>query len=453
MIALLALVFFLQGIPLRPNEGGTITGVLKDANGKPAVRVRVGAIPQPDGPVDLASASAMISIAETDAAGRYRLEDVPAGRYYIAAGRVDFPTYFPGTQALARGTVVSITSRAVVEGIDFVLQDSSIRVPGLDLLFGLPASLTFSIPLQASVEGGGKLPVFSPGGFMFIRLTNLATGIRTEVPINESSCVVSGPTAEYRVSIENLPPGYRIKSMMAGTTDLTTSNLQLSSLSFKTLASAGLINSLSLGSAPMTATTTVSVVLARAGSETTAATSVRIAGRAGNGERRSIYLDGKPGTFYSDGTFEFRGVQAGRHTLATIENPGAGRPLGGSLIVGNRDVDGINLDEVSLLPMDIRSPAPTTGTQPAGTLIRLPSLRVVVVDEASRQPTGPGTVYVIGPFGTSFDLPAEGRFEFPRLLPGKYSFEIQVFRHITITRTVVMGDEDVDLELSVTSLE
>jgi hypothetical protein len=281
-------------------------------------------------------------------------------------------------------------------------------------------------------------------------LTNITTGVRTEVPINASSCVVSGPTADYQVSIENLPPGYRIKSMMAGTTDLTTSSLRLSSLTFKTLASAGLISSLSLGSAPMTATTTVSVVLARVGLEPPAASGVRIAGRAGNGERRSIYLDGKPGTFYSDGTFEFRGVPPGRHTLATIENPGAGLPLGAALIAGDRDVEGINLSEISLLPMDVRSPGPTTGTQAAGTLIRLPSLRVVVVDEASRQPTGPGTVYIIGPFGTSFDLPAEGRFEFPRLLPGKYSFEIQVFRHATITRTVVVGDEDVDLELSVT---
>ena len=54
---------------------------------------------------------------------------------------------------------------------------------------------------------------------------------------------------------------------------------------------------------------------------------------------------------------------------------------------------------------------------------------------------------MLGPLGTSLDLPSDGRFEFARLLPGSYSFEIRVFRHSTITRTIVVKDEDVDLQL------
>ena len=85
-------------------------------------------------------------------------------------------------------------------------------------------------------------------------------------------------------------------------------------------------------------------------------------------------------------------------------------------------------------------------------MLRLGALRLSVVEEGILEPAGPGTVYVLGPLGTSFDLPSDGRFEFPHLLPGSYSFEIRVFRHATITRTIVMGDEDVDLSLPTAGL-
>ena len=90
----LLMLVFGQGIPVLPNESGTITGVLRNAAGMPAAGVRVGAVQQPESVSDLAGATAMVSIAETDETGRYRLENVPPGRYYIAAGRVDFPSFF-----------------------------------------------------------------------------------------------------------------------------------------------------------------------------------------------------------------------------------------------------------------------------------------------------------------------------------------------------------------------
>jgi len=90
MIALLlALTLFVQGTALQ-NENGTITGVLKTSAGQPAVGVR---------------GAAMASLVTTDAAGRYRLENIPPGRYYITAGRVDFPTYFPGALDTSAGTI------------------------------------------------------------------------------------------------------------------------------------------------------------------------------------------------------------------------------------------------------------------------------------------------------------------------------------------------------------
>src|SRR6185436_5874391 len=172
---LLALLTGLQGVPVLADQSGTITGVLKDPSGKPAPGVRISAIAVPDSGTDIADASAMVSLAATDETGRYRLENVPPGRYYVSAGRVDFPTYYPGTQALARGTVILITPKVVVDGIDFSMQDSSARVSAPP--FPGAGGLTFSLPLQVKIEGGAKLPVFSPSGFLVIRLTNASNGI------------------------------------------------------------------------------------------------------------------------------------------------------------------------------------------------------------------------------------------------------------------------------------
>jgi Spy/CpxP family protein refolding chaperone len=71
----------------------------------------------------------MASLTTTDNLGRYRLEGVPPGRYYVAAGRVDLPTFYPGTLDMNLGTAVSISSAATVTDIDFIIQNTSATVP------------------------------------------------------------------------------------------------------------------------------------------------------------------------------------------------------------------------------------------------------------------------------------------------------------------------------------
>src|SRR5436190_588479 len=123
---LLFFVLWTQGVPVQPTQGGTITGVLKDSAGKPAVGIRVGAVPRPDSLEELTGyTGAMSSLGETDEQGRYTLENVPPGRYFVAAGILNFPTYYPGTQAMAEGRVVPLAAGETVAGIDFTLKDSS----------------------------------------------------------------------------------------------------------------------------------------------------------------------------------------------------------------------------------------------------------------------------------------------------------------------------------------
>jgi hypothetical protein len=75
------------------SENGIVTGQLLNPNGAPAPSVRVMATALPETGVQ---GGTMVSLTETDSNGRYRLEKYSPGRYYIQAGLVDNPNYYPG---------------------------------------------------------------------------------------------------------------------------------------------------------------------------------------------------------------------------------------------------------------------------------------------------------------------------------------------------------------------
>src|SRR6185295_5665361 len=154
---LLGIILFAQGLPALSTTKGTVTGVLRTAAGEPAAGVRVTALAQPDSVADVALSASFASLAETDENGRYRLEEIPPGRYYIAAGRVDLPTYYPGTLEMSKGTPVSIASSAVVSNIDFAVDDASARLPDVPAFLAsfLTARAGLTMPVQVRMEGGG----------------------------------------------------------------------------------------------------------------------------------------------------------------------------------------------------------------------------------------------------------------------------------------------------------
>src|SRR5215471_19690446 len=96
MLGTLVWLLVMQGMPVLAGQSGSISGTLKNAAGMPAAHVRVAAMVRPDSAQDSNSVSSFASLTETDDLGRYRLENVPPGHYYIVAGRVDLPTFFPG---------------------------------------------------------------------------------------------------------------------------------------------------------------------------------------------------------------------------------------------------------------------------------------------------------------------------------------------------------------------
>jgi len=137
MPAILLALFLFQG---GANNAGAVTGVVR-SGGVPAPSVRVYAQQVRDAADASSPAAPLEGQAQTDAAGRYRLELAP-GRYYIASGAVSSPTYYPGTTELAAAMLVTVTPGGVTEGIDFssftsVLPGISNAQPAGGLIFGM----------------------------------------------------------------------------------------------------------------------------------------------------------------------------------------------------------------------------------------------------------------------------------------------------------------------------
>ncbi len=113
----------------------SISGRVLNRDGSPAVNIRVMAVSAQDSSLQVGRE--IVSFAQTDATGNYRLEDVPTGRYFITAGIVEAPSYYPGVADSACATAVTLTAGSSLQGIDF-LQVASQKISGKVII--LPGS-------------------------------------------------------------------------------------------------------------------------------------------------------------------------------------------------------------------------------------------------------------------------------------------------------------------------
>src|SRR5262245_57578985 len=111
---LLALLLIAQGIVVPSNQTGTVTGRILNMDGTPAARIRVAAQAVAETPAAAAEAPVLTSLVQTDSQGNYRLDGVAPGRFYITAGLVDLPTYFPGVTTINEARVVTVAVGASI---------------------------------------------------------------------------------------------------------------------------------------------------------------------------------------------------------------------------------------------------------------------------------------------------------------------------------------------------
>ena len=248
MISTIWMLLILTQALILPVETGVISGKLNTGTGASAVGVRVAVMVAPDPAMREQPDNALVSITETGKDGRYVLDNIPPGRYYITAGRIDSPTYYPGTPDAAKGMVVTILARQKIDGLNFTLQEQSV---------GQQTPVVIASPIlgQVIVQGGGQPPILWPKLYVLVAGSD---GTRFVVQEDGSARATKGGAAarvesnghfqlpsllkagEYTVSLQTgfgpeLPDSYSVKSITFGDRDVLKQKLQIPANSARSL--------------------------------------------------------------------------------------------------------------------------------------------------------------------------------------------------------------------------
>jgi hypothetical protein len=244
ILSLLLSILMMPGVALA--EGGVVTGTLRVKDGGPAARVRVGVMSVPEPGRGVRGAGTLVSQVETDDAGRFRFEGVPPGRYYIVAGKLQTPTFYPGVRDMGTAKTIEVAAKATVRDIDFAVVTLSpdvdptgslpvVRVTGRIVLknnpnASMPSSITFqSFPDKPATNplglNTGNTGLLVPASVALAALANPPVVPRTTatVPIAQDGVFkIDLFGADQRLSVVGLPTGYSVVSMTSGGRNLLT---------------------------------------------------------------------------------------------------------------------------------------------------------------------------------------------------------------------------------------
>lgn len=282
MITLLLLALLVSPHPLQ-GQTGTITGQLLNDRGLPAAGVRVAAMPVPrDGDN---SAPPLIGLTLTDNNGRFTIQLLEPGTYYVTAGLLDSPSYYPGVGTLSSAKSILVSAGARVSGIDFktvqpLIHSVSGRVvlqPGQKLVPGYRMALTGAATIETPVtpDGTFEFARVSPGQYTLRLAANgfpaamplVVEGRITGIEFRPGAIFVNGsvamedgsdapttsvtfrdikqnrlmevtarktfallvPEGEFRVTAKRVATGYEVRSLTSGSVDLVSDSLKLTS--------------------------------------------------------------------------------------------------------------------------------------------------------------------------------------------------------------------------------
>jgi hypothetical protein len=176
MILLAALVFTssvkAQQRESNPSEFGAVSGRLLSADGSAAAGVRVMAVPVSNSGVQN-PAEVVEAITQSDASGAYRLDHLSPGRYYIRAGLVDLPTYYPGSTSPTEARVITVARGSTQSGIDFsLLRTAGVKLSGRVVLDSRqqPSPELRRVMLARGAPFVAEAPTDESGAFEFSRV-------------------------------------------------------------------------------------------------------------------------------------------------------------------------------------------------------------------------------------------------------------------------------------------
>lgn len=206
MIAIVFLTALMLQGPSAPRVG-LVAGQVVAGDGVPAAAVRVAAVPAPppdarpqDGSQYYEAAPPVSSVL-TNGQGRYRLANLPAGRYYIVAGILGQATYFPSTLNASQATVITVGAGSTQEGVDVRL---------------------------ATAYGGRVRGRVTPGPSAGSAENAVISGLRLEelleVPVDRDGAFDFGhvPKGAYLLSLFPTPPGVASIPFQVGESDVST---------------------------------------------------------------------------------------------------------------------------------------------------------------------------------------------------------------------------------------
>jgi hypothetical protein len=136
--------------------------------------VRIAAVPAAE--AEKTGGTALLGISLTDEEGRYRLENIPPGRYYIFAGLIDLPSYYPNATSIAAATPVDVDAGVTLSGIDFrMARPASLAVTGrLIVPLTMKVSDWWTVALAPLPRGSGgaslEAGIALNGSFEFARV-------------------------------------------------------------------------------------------------------------------------------------------------------------------------------------------------------------------------------------------------------------------------------------------
>jgi hypothetical protein len=150
------------------------------------------------------------SLAQTDASGGYRLE-IPAGRYYIAVGSVNAPTYYPDTASIASAKAISIAAGSTVESVDFSRYTAAVPSP-LGGIAVLPPAL------RISANSGRPLSGFA---LNLIKANSGAVSrMSSFLPARRYRPITTAGDGTYEIP-EVAPGQYALQALISGASPLT----------------------------------------------------------------------------------------------------------------------------------------------------------------------------------------------------------------------------------------